>query len=59
MEEIIIKKVRGGIMGIKNGTKQPNEVAPWLNKLKPLNPGMYDELFNNYKAVMEGRKQTV
>ena len=53
MEDIIIRKIKGGIMGIKNGTKQPKEVIVWLNKLKPLNKPMYNELINNYIAVVK------
>ena len=53
MEDIIIRKVKGGIMGIKNGTKQPKEVIVWLNKLKPINKSMYDELINDYIAVVK------
>jgi hypothetical protein len=53
MEEIIIRKITGGIMGIKNGTKQPKEEIVWLNKLKPLNKPMYNELINNYIAVVK------
>lgn len=51
MEEIIIKKIRGGILGMKMKTKTPADVAVWLNKLKVVNQPMYDELFNNYKAA--------
>lgn len=57
MEEQLIRKIKGGIMGIKNGTKQPNEVGPLLNKLKPMNIGMYEELFNDYKAIVSGSKK--
>jgi hypothetical protein len=53
MEEFLIKKVTGGLMGMKNGTKQPQEVAKWLVKLKPLNPGMYEDFFNRYKALVK------
>jgi hypothetical protein len=37
MEDTIIKKIKGGIFGIKQGTKQPKDVAMWLNKLKAIN----------------------
>lgn len=56
MNEILIKKIKGGIMGIKNGTKSPSEVGPLLNKLKDINKPMYEELFNDYKAVLENKK---
>lgn len=56
-EEQLIRKIKGGIMGIKTGTKQPNEVGPLLNRLKTVNEGMYLELFNDYKAVVSASKK--
>jgi hypothetical protein len=52
MEETIIKKIKGGIFGIKQGTKQPKDVAMWLNKLKPINEMMYEECLQQYKAAI-------
>ena len=52
MEETIIKKIKGGIFGIKQGTKQPKEVAVWLIKLKAINPMMYEECLQQYKAAV-------
>lgn len=57
MEEILIKKIKGGMLGIKNNTKEPKEVAVLLNKLKTINKPMYEELLNDYKKTMENRKQ--
>ena len=39
MEELILKKVNGGIRAIKLGTKTPEEarVGYWLNRLKEIN----------------------
>lgn len=56
MEELLIKKVKGGIFGVKNGTKDPAEIGHFLNRLKPLNEGMYDELFGEYQKALENRK---
>jgi len=53
MEELVIKKVIGGLMGLKNKTKEPKEVAMWLNKLKVINPGMYEDYFNKYKTLVK------
>lgn len=49
-EDICISKINGGIRGIKNGTKTPEEanVGYFLNKLQPLNEGMYQELLGKY-----------
>lgn len=55
MEETLIRKIRGGIMGMKNGTKTPAEIGPLLNKLKNINLPMYDELFNDYKSVLKDK----
>lgn len=53
MEDTIVRKIKGGILGIKTGTKQPKEVIVWLNKLKPLNKPMYDELINDYISAVK------
>lgn len=54
VEEICIQKIESGIKAIKNGTKTPQEAkcGGLFAKLKPLNEGMYDDLMNNYRAVM-------
>jgi len=54
-EEICIQKIESGIRGIKNGSKTPKEAncGFFLNKLKPLNEGMYDELFDKYVKLMK------
>ena len=53
MEEVIMKKVIGGLMGLKNKTKEPKEVAGWLVKLKKVNEGMYEEYLVKYKSLTE------
>ena len=58
MEDICIKKIKGGIRGIKNGTKTPQEaeVGKFLNKLKPLNEGMHEDLLSEYAQVYKDWK---
>jgi hypothetical protein len=56
MEDLLIRKVKGGINGIKNGTKEASEVAPLLNRLKGVNEGMYEELLEEYKKALASRK---
>lgn len=53
MEEMLIRKIKGGIMGILNGTKTPVEakVGKFLNQLKATNLPMFEELMNDYKAA--------
>lgn len=52
-EELCIRKIESGIRGIKNGTKTPEEtkVGFFLNKLQPLNEGMYQDLLGKYIVV--------
>lgn len=58
MEQLLIRRIKGGIFGLKNNTgKTPSEVAKLLNQLKPLNQPMYDELFNDYKAALSIYKE--
>jgi hypothetical protein len=52
MEQQLIKKITGGLFGIKIGTKSPKEVAVLLNKLKPINPGMYEDFLEKYKKLI-------
>lgn len=59
MEELLIKKVKGGILGIKNGTRQATEIAPLLNRLKGVNEGMYEDLLDDYKKALAARKEKV
>jgi translation elongation factor EF-1beta len=53
-EELYIKNVRNAIRAIKLGTKKPEEtnIGFNLNKLKTVNVGMFEELMNDYKAVL-------
>ena len=55
MEELIIKKIESGIRGIRIGTKNPNEadVGRFLNRLKEINDGLYDDYLDKYKRVMK------
>jgi hypothetical protein len=59
MEEICIRKIEGGIRGIKLGTKTPMDVdiTNSFNRLKEINQGMYADLMNNYKKVLEEYKK--
>ena len=57
MQEVLIKKITGGIMGIKNGTKQPSDVAPLLNKLKNINEGLYEDYLKKYTQALALRKK--
>lgn len=58
MEEIYINQVTNGIRAIRLGLKTPIEskVAVSLNKLKPLNEGMYEDLLKQYKVVLNEYK---
>jgi hypothetical protein len=63
-EEIYVAKVEAGIRSIRMGSKNPNEaqVGLWLNKLKTVNDGLYDDLFQKYKNVLkdyEKRKNNI
>ncbi len=53
MEEMLIKKIKGGIMGIMNGTKTPlgSNVPKMLNTLKGINVPMYEDLIEKYKEA--------
>jgi hypothetical protein len=60
IEDLYIKKIEGGIRSVTNGSKTPkdSEVAVYLNKLKPINEGMYEDLLGKYKTAVEKYKKT-
>jgi len=59
VEEIYIKNIESGIRALRMGTKTPSETNVGVNlvKLKPLNPGMHDDLIAKYKTALEEYKQ--
>lgn len=46
------KRIIGAMHGLKNGTKTPQDVALWLNKLKKVNVFLYEDYFNKYKDLV-------
>jgi len=54
-EDLYIKNIRNGIRGIRLGTKTPEtaNVGSQLNRLKPLNEGMYLDLLSEYKRIVD------
>jgi hypothetical protein len=58
--EIYIKNIENLTRSIKLGSKKPSEVGTQISglfeRLKPLNPGMADELMDKYKAAVSDWK---
>jgi hypothetical protein len=52
-EEKLVKQVKGGLMGIKLGTKSPKEVFDRLSLLKKYNQYMFEELFQEYTRIVD------
>jgi hypothetical protein len=52
-EEKLVKQVKGGLMGIKLGTKSPKEVFDRLSLLKKYNQYMFEELFQEYTQIVD------
>ena len=54
-EEMYIKNIEAGIRALKLRTKTPSEtnVGINLNRLKGVNPGMYDDYMAKYKTALE------
>ena len=61
LEELAIKKIRGGMLAIKNGSKSPEEVSLSYSfgKLQELNEGMYEDYILEYDRLVKdyNRKQ--
>lgn len=55
-EEQIERKLKGAMLGLKNGTKTKQDVAQLLMKLKTLNPHLAADYINDYKALLEDWK---
>ncbi len=53
-EDVLIKRIKAGIFGIRNSTKSPSEAGcgSLFTRLKTLNEPMYQELLNDYKAAI-------
>tara|TARA_B100000927_G_scaffold69597_2_gene55121 strand:+ start:247 stop:429 length:183 start_codon:yes stop_codon:yes gene_type:complete len=53
MEELLIKRVEADIRGLRMGTKTPEQIKImyFLDKLKKLNDGLYDDYLEKYMKV--------
>ena len=59
-EEIYVKHIECGIRAIKLGTKRPDEanVGKFLNKLREVNEGLYDDLMERYQNILDDHKKS-
>lgn len=59
IEETYVKHIECGIRAIKLGTKRPDEanVGKFLNKLREVNEGLYDDLLERYQNIVENYKK--
>lgn len=61
MEQDLIKKIRGAMLGIKTKSKTPKDsnIAIYLNKLKDVNKGQYEGLLAEYKQLLIDIKKKI
>ena len=52
-EDKLIRKIKGGISGIKLGTKDPQTIFKLLQRLQAINDGMYQDLLKEYIVVVK------
>lgn len=52
MNEMLHMKTLKALEGLKNGTETPQNVMVWLNRLKPVNPFLYEDYFEWYKQLV-------
>ena len=59
MEDLLIKNIENAIRGIRLGVKTPEEAKAGihLNKLKPINEGMYQDYLKKYINVVNDYKR--
>ena len=55
MEEILVKKVTGALLGFKLGTKTGTDVAAALKALRKSNPGMAEDFEKRYIELAKSR----
>jgi len=53
MERLIVKKIDGGFIGMRNGTKEPVDVWKWIKKLKEVNPLLAEDYEKDYISFMK------
>lgn len=53
MEQLLIRKIKGGLMGLKTGTKTKEEVWKHIKKLKEINNGLGGDYENEYISVVK------
>jgi len=58
-EEQLIRQVRGGLLGIKQGTKTPEEVYGKLVILKKYNVNMYEELVTQFNKLTNNDTENI
>jgi hypothetical protein len=60
IEQTYVKHIECGIRAIKLRTKTPYEanVGKYLNKLREVNDGLYDDLMDKYQNVIKKYKNT-
>ena len=54
LEDVLIKRIDNDIRGIRIGTKQPEDLKTLddLDRLKPINEGMYEELIAKLANIL-------
>ena len=59
IEDLIVKKLDGGIRGLKHGTKTVEEakIMYYLEKLLEVNEGLYEDYFENYMKIKSKLKE--
>lgn len=59
IEEDCIRHIENGLRALRLRSKSPPEtkVGVYLNKLKPLNIGLYEDYLGKYKKALENYKK--
>lgn len=52
-EEQLERKVKGGLMGMRNGTKEPIDVWQIIRQLRKVNALLAEDYENSYKAIVK------
>ena len=60
IEELCIRKIESGIRALKFKSKKPSELnlSKYFEKLKKINEGMHDDLFERYRGELKFYKES-
>lgn len=57
MEQLLVRKIKGGFIGMKNGSKEGSEVWKYIKKLKEINEPLGEDFETQYIELRKKQKE--